>query len=261
MPHSATPIGTQILGHSVRTFPVIDSTNSVLKAEAELGKVTEGAIITAEHQTTGHGRLNRTWESPPGKGLLFSILLYPKLPENRLTLIGLMASLGVYDGILKHLNWTNNQKTLALKWPNDLLTDGKKICGILSEGGIDNQKRRFVIVGIGVNVNQNETDFAPSIQHIASSLKLITGQEQSRDDLLKSILTSMESYYLKLQNEGSQWIAPEWFKRADIMNKKVTVTHNNQKQSGVAVGIAEDGALRIKNDQGELITVYSGDVE
>ncbi len=237
-------------------LPVIDSTNSLLKAEAQTGKAAEGAVIMAEHQTDGHGRLNRSWESPPGKGLLFSTLLYPKISEKMLTLIGLMASMAVLDGIREVIG---SDTAISLKWPNDLLVHGKKICGILSEGGYVD-KRGFVVVGIGLNVNQDRSDFPAELRDSAGSLYLMTGQKHSRIELLRQILISLEKYYLKLQNQGSGWIASTWIKRAGIIGESVTVSQHDEKISGTAVGIAPDGALQIEDNSGDVKTIYSGDV-
>lgn len=237
-------------------FPVIDSTNSLLKAEAQAGKAAEGAVIMAEHQTDGHGRLNRSWESPPGKGLLFSTLLFPKIADKKLTLIGLMASMAVLDSVQEVVG---SDIPISLKWPNDLMIDGKKICGILSEGGSVGDKC-FVVVGVGLNVNQKSEDFPVEIRDSAVSLYMLTGEPHAKNEILRHILISLERYYLRLQDQGSGWIAKTWIERAGTVGKQVTVSHNGNKIAGVAVGIAPDGALQIKDEHGEVMTIYSGDV-
>ena len=199
------------IGNNIRRCDVLPSTNSLLKAEAEMGLAQEGAVIVAEHQTAGRGRFDRQWESPPGKGLLFSILLSPDLKSDRMQLIGLMASLGVVDGVEELINaecppsasnHNSSSVHLQLKWPNDILVDGKKLCGILCETSCDPDGRRFVVAGIGLNVNQSEDDFPPWLRRTANSLYIITKQTQPREKLLGLILSYIDLYYRKTVREG-----------------------------------------------------------
>jgi len=255
-----TSCGISLIGRSIRVLPEVSSTNELLKAEAEECLASEGTVIIAEHQTAGRGRLDRVWESPPGKSLLFSLLLYPEIPGDKMQLIGLMASLAVLNGLevaqLKHLN----HQIIHLKWPNDILGTKRKLCGILSEAGVDKNGRRFTVVGIGINVNQTLNDFPEPLRNTATSLYIMTGKKHPRTTLLKSILASMEDHYNRLLNEGVEWIPQTWLERAGIRGKKVEVKDSNNTISGTCLGLNPDGALQLMMPDDSIQTIYSGDV-
>ncbi|MDP8228373.1 MAG: biotin--[acetyl-CoA-carboxylase] ligase [Candidatus Electryoneaceae bacterium] len=250
----------------MRHFSEVDSTNGQLKVEAKAGNVPEGTVFTTDFQTNGRGRLDRRWESPPGQGLLFSLLLFPELPPDQLPLISLMGSMAVLDGILKFMEEypirCDALQAIELKWPNDLIVDGRKICGILSETGLDNQRRRFFILGIGLNVNQTSDDFPEPLQDTAVSLRMIVGFDLLRDHLLRYILKELEECYNRLKVEGSDWIAPLWLERSRYEERSVTVMNHKRKITGIVVGLESNGALklRISGDPAKVETIYSGDV-
>jgi len=248
-----------------RILEVTESTNSLLKAEAENGLAVEGTVIQTEHQTAGRGRLERYWEAPPGKALLFSVLLYPNVQPERLTTVGLMVSLAVYDGLIEFLisseeRERKSQNTISLKWPNDILIDDRKICGILCESGVDPHRKRFVVVGIGLNVNQTIEDFPLELRKTTTSLYILSNKLQPRNVLLRTILKHMDKYYSMIKTKETDWIVPAWLSRTGIEGKEITVTQHHKTVSGICVGLEQNGALRIRCKDGEIITVYSGDV-
>lgn len=245
-----------MIGTSIRKLEVVESTNSLLKAEAEVGKATEGAVVMADHQTAGRGRLDRQWEAPPGKGLLFSVLIYPEIPTEKIALISLIASLAMLEGLSEKLDSTG----LQLKWPNDILHNDRKLCGILCDSGTDASGRQFVVVGVGLNVNQDQQDFPSGLLRPAISMKLITHREHSRDAFLKSALESFDRCYRRLKAEGVDWIAETWLDRSELFGKTVTVLRDHEEISGTVDGLEPDGALRLRLRGGELITIHSGDV-
>ena len=249
---------------NIRTIEVTDSTNLLLKAEAESGLAREGAVIRAEHQIMGRGRLSRCWESPPGKSLLFSALLYPDIPHEGLPLIGLAVSLAVIDGLEEWLSKWENNGTLSisdinLKWPNDILVGGKKLCGILCESSVGTDGRRFVVAGVGLNVNQCAEDFSRGIRGTATSLYMLTRSVNDRDTLFGLILEQLDVYYDKINKYGSGWVARAWIKRAGITGKEVIVSQQNERIRGVCVGIEPSGALLLKTEDGKIVAVHSGD--
>jgi BirA family biotin operon repressor/biotin-[acetyl-CoA-carboxylase] ligase len=258
--------GSTLIGRSIRLLPVIDSTNNLLKAEALEVIAAEGSIIVTDYQTAGRGRLDRQWESPPGKSLLFSVLLFPgDSTGGKLQLMGLMCSLGVLDGLIEYSKVTNEKSEIpidriSLKWPNDLLVEQRKLCGILSDAGIDKNGRHFVVVGIGVNINQTFADFHGNIKNIATSLQLVSGKVQYRGLILKSILKHLEKYYQRLKQEGFEWIAAEWLHRSGLLGKKLEISDNNGKIQGVCTGLQKDGAMKLKLSDDSIKTIYSGDV-
>ena len=252
---------------SIRHFSEIDSTNRRLKAEAQTGNVVEGTVFTADHQTSGRGRFDRRWESSSGQGLLFSVLLFPELDPDRLPLISFMGSMAVLDGILKFMEKVHQVKQdvhqrFSLKWPNDLVVDGRKICGILSETGMDDQGRRFFILGIGLNVNQTRDDFPQSLHDKAVSLQMIIGSDLMRDHLLRYILKELGDWYHRLKEEGADWIVPLWLERSEYTGRSITIIDHNRKITGVVVGLDSNGALRLRiaGDPAKIETIYSGDV-
>lgn len=268
-----------LFGAPLRRLEVVESTNSLLKAEAELGRAVAGAVIVAEHQTAGRGRMDRRWEAPPGKGLLFSVLLYPDLEPDRLPLVGLMIGLSVCQSIgstiLQSANRFNDakafesdqnsafrapQSALTLKWPNDILAGGRKLCGILCESGVDPQGRRFIVAGVGLNVNQTIEDLSSELRRTATSLYLITGATQPRDPLLGSILKGIESGCRRLQTENSDWVIVEWLQRSESVGKRLTVSLGTSKREGICEGLEPNGALRLRVADGSLKIIHSGDV-
>ena len=260
-----TSCGAGHIGIRIRVLPVVTSTNDLLRIEAEDCLATEGDILVAEHQTTGRARLDRSWESPPGKSLLFSMLLYPKIPSGYLQLIGLMASLGVLDGLSDYLQRDIQHperyiRSIRLKWPNDIMAGKRKLCGILSDGGIDKTGRSFTVVGIGINVNQSLVDFPVQLRSIATSLYIMTGIEHSRTRLLKAVVASFEGYYNRLTGEGSNWIAPDWLERAGIKGRRIEIKQNGESITGICVGLNEDGAMQLQIQDGQVRVIYCGDV-
>ncbi len=256
MPEDFTTCGAELIGRSIRVLPVIDSTNDLLKAEAEDSISDEGDIIITEHQTAGRGRLNRQWESPPGKSLLLSILLKPEILSEKLQLAGLMVSLGVLDGLSGYLESEN----IRLKWPNDLMAGGRKLCGILSDAGVDKTGRNFVITGIGININQTPVDFTELLRDTATSLYIMTGCQHSRSAVLKLVIARVDEHYRRLKTEGGDWIAPAWLKRAGITGREIEIIDNNNTIRGICRGLNENGALLLELPDGVVREIYSGDV-
>ena len=277
-----------ISGAPLRRLEVVESTNSLLKAEAEAGLVEEGAVVVAEHQTAGRGRLDRRWEAPPGKALLFSALLYPELPPDKLPLAGLMVGLAVSESVsrfvgesvsenyeLRITNYElkesdksplqskiqNPKSKIILKWPNDILAGGRKLGGILCESGFGPNGRRFVVAGVGLNVNQTAEDFPPGLRNAAASLYLVTGQIKEREAVLGMLLTALERSLLRLRDEGCGWIVPEWLAQAPIVNQRVTVTEGKTKITGLGLGLEPNGALKLRLDDGSVRLIHTGDLD
>ena len=253
------------IGNVIERFEVTTSTNSLLKARAELGLAKHGTVIWADHQTAGRGRMDRVWEADPGKGLLFSTLLLPDSSLSRITLIGLLASLAVYESISEELTksvsfYKSQLSLLRLKWPNDILYDNRKLCGILCESGVNsNDKDRFIVLGVGVNINQNSDDFSKEIRNIATSMSEISGQKLDREKFLHSILSQLDRYYNKVINQGDGWIVDEWLRCSTVLGKRVSVKQREQKLEGICQGLQADGAIKLMLESGETITIYSGD--
>lgn len=252
------------IGSVIERFEVTYSTNSLLKTRAELGLAEHGIVIWTDHQTAGRGRMDRVWEADPGKGLLFSTLIIPDSSLSRITLIGLLASLAIYDSILEILTARkfdkNRLSSLRLKWPNDILYDNRKLCGILCESGVNMSiKNRFIVIGVGINVNQKQTDFSNEIKSTATSMYEITGQETDRQEFLELTLKHLDRHYGRVVVEGDDWIVDEWMLCSSVRGKRVRVTQRDHKIEGICQGLEADGAMKLMLNGGEIINVYSGD--
>ena len=236
----------------------------MLKAEVESGLANEGDVLLAEYQSEGRGRMDREWISPPGKSLLFSIALFPELTQELTQLVGILISLAVREGISNYLKTLptelrRDDYEFTLKWPNDILANHKKVCGILCETGIDKRQKAFVIAGVGLNVNQSSDDFPDNLRYPASSLSMIFGLKHRREVLLRQSLRSIEYFYLRMNSEGTDWISKEWLKMSGLSGKKVTLRDKENTYTGVCTGMGLNGALILRMQNGTQRDFYSGD--
>lgn len=242
-----------LFGKRIYHFFKTDSTNRV---GLDLGRVgePEGAVILAEEQTAGRGRAGRTWHSERAAGLYVTLLLRPKLAPVQAPLLTMMAGLSAHAAVEKVTGLA-----VDLKWPNDLLIRGKKVGGILTEMHADPVMVEFVIVGIGLNVNQEK--FPSELANIATSLRVETGKMQSRMELLVRLLREFESDYNRFLREG----VPSVVKRFEVVSsyasgKRVRVTNGAESYVGTTAGLGPEGLLQVERDDGRLVTVIAGDV-
>jgi len=243
----------KLIGHKVYYFPEIGSTNDEAFRLGESG-APDGTVVIADSQTKGRGRMQRVWHSPPGSNIYTSIILRPDFEPERAPQISIAAGVAV-AGILN----AYSPGKVQLKWPNDVLIGGKKVCGILSQlktkaGSID-----FVVLGIGININVSIDQFPPDVKNIATSLAIETGREISRLDLIISLYENMAKCYKKLLQNNFGAIKEEWLKLAPMIGQNVQVMFQNDKVSGKAIGLDDDGSLIIFTAEGETIKVNAGD--
>jgi len=211
----------------------------------------EGTIICAESQTKGRGRLGRSWVSPKGKGLYFSLILRPKLPPSEVASLTLLCAVAACEAI-KNLTGVNVQ----IKWPNDLLVRNKKLAGILTEMNAETDKVKFVIVGFGINVNSTKS----SLPDVGTSLKNETNKTVSRVKLIHEILESIEKWYSLFNKKGLKPVITRWKELSLTLGKRVRVSDPGGKIEGEAINIDEDGGLLIREDSGLVIKKMAGDV-
>ena len=231
-------------------FESLPSTNTELAQRASEG-AAEGLAIVADEQTAGRGRLQRAWSSPKGAGLYFSILLRPTIPQNYWPLITFMAALAVGDALREACELQTD-----IKWPNDILSGERKICGILSEA-IETPAGRAVIVGIGINLTQNA--FPPELSDVATSVAETTGRPADREEILAALLNALSHWY-SLLNEPGQ-IIDAWSNRSSYaIGKLVQVSNGDDVWQGTTAGVEPDGALRLRTLSGEIRLVRAGDV-
>ncbi len=239
---------TRFIGQRVIYYPSLTSTMEVAKREAQQGAV-EGTTIIADEQTAGKGRMKRLWLSPRGS-IALSVVLYPDVAY--LPSLVMLASLAVVHSI-EAVTGLEAQ----VKWPNDVLIRGKKVCGILVESELRRDTVNYAIVGIGVNVNLRLVDF-PEILPIATSLSDELGREVSRLELIRRLLVEIERLYLALPVGES--IYEEWRDRLITLGRRVIVNWGTTSYEGIAESVASDGSLLLRHADGSLIKIVAGDV-
>jgi len=244
---------TRILGQAALYFRELTSTNDFAKELATRG-AREGTIVLAETQIRGRGRIGREWTSPQG-GLWFSIILRPSVLARQATRLTLLASVAVAKTISK----LYDLKT-EIKWPNDVLIDEKKVCGILTEGEIKGTLLKYVLLGVGVNANFNIDALPVHLRDSATTLKQQLGKDVELETLLCRLLEEAESYYEMLRNHRYELVLNDWRRLTNFLGSHVRVESNGEKIEGVAVDIDSDGALIVRMKDQTLRRVVSGDV-
>ena len=243
---------TKVVGRDIQVFEETTSTNDVIEKLARDG-VKEGVVVFAEAQTKGRGRLGRKWMSPTHKGLWFSVLLRPELTPQETTQLTVASATALRRAI-------KNVTGLAadIKWPNDLLLGGKKVVGILTEMSAEVDRVRHVILGIGVDVNQEE--FPVELRKIATSLKVEAGEEISRAELATEILRELDADYARICGGIFSAVADEWEAGCATIGKNVSVQMGVRQIRGCAEALDDDGALLVRTEHGHLERVIGGDV-
>jgi BirA family transcriptional regulator, biotin operon repressor / biotin---[acetyl-CoA-carboxylase] ligase len=235
-----------LLKPKVLRYESLPSTNTELARMASEG-AAEGVAVLADEQTAGRGRLQRAWSSPKGAGLYFSILLRPRIPVDRWPLITFMAALAVGDALQEATGLRTD-----IKWPNDLLSGERKICGILSEA-IETPAGRAVIVGIGINLTQSAFPEATSVAEA-------TGVKPDREAILAALLSALTRWY-SLLNEREKIVAA-WSSRSSYATGRlVQVNNGDELWRGTTCGVEPDGALRLRTVSGEIKVLRAGDVQ
>lgn len=246
---------TRFVGQTIHYRPEIDSTNLWAKRLAAAG-APDGTAVIAEKQTTGRGRLGRNWDSAAGLGLWISLILRPQINTSDLAVITILTAVSIARAIAAQ---TGIQ--VEVKWPNDLLYQGKKLTGILAELNGEMDRVNYLVVGTGVNVNHQAADFPPELQAIATSLRLIGGQIYDRKALFRHYLHFFEAAYLKLADGDTQGIIAYARAHSATLGKKITVRQGfGQSLSGEAMELDADGSLWLKQSDGNTVKVFSGEV-
>jgi len=239
---------TRFIGQNVIYYPSVTSTNDIAKLEAQKG-ATEGTVVIADEQTAGKGRIKRVWLSPKGT-IAVSVILYPHI--TLLPSLIMMASLAVVHTIFR-----TTGLTAQIKWPNDVLINGKKVCGILIESDVKGNNTNYAVIGIGLNVNL-ELAGLPDISLTATSLSQELGRGIPRLYVIQQLLTELERLYLILQSGGG--IYEEWRDRLVTLGKKVKATSGDVKYEGIAEAVTPDGSLLLRHPDGKLLKIIAGDV-
>ena len=247
---------TRFLGKPLYFFPTIDSTNTYAARLAREG-ASEGTAVIADSQSSGKGRLGRSWVSPPKVNLYLSVILRPPLPAAAAPQLSLLAGVAVADTITQVCGLTPQ-----IKWPNDVLVGGKKVCGILAEMQTEAETLCAVVLGIGVNLNAPLTAFPEELRDKASSLLLAGGQPVDRSAFTASLLTQLEKAYELWLEGGFPALRPAWERHAaSLIGKQVTVAAPEGTVTGTVLGLDTDGALLLREGQsGAPRRLLAGDV-
>jgi len=241
----------EILGSKIYYSSVMESTNNEAKRLAQKG-VPNGTLVIAERQHGGRGRMGRSWNSPMG-GIWLSAILRPDLSPTDAPKLTILAAVAVAEAIIQSTGICAN-----IKWPNDILVDGKKVCGILTEMSAEMDLINYVIIGIGINVNND--NFPDELKDKSASLKQIKGEEVNRVNVLASLLERLEGYYIKAEKEGFEEIFERWRALCVNLGKQVKIVGKNESFEGTAIDIDSSGALLVKTPSEKIVKVLSGDV-
>jgi BirA family biotin operon repressor/biotin-[acetyl-CoA-carboxylase] ligase len=254
-------LDTKIIGRDIHYFDTLDSTNTYAKKLAYEG-CPEGTVVVADCQTAGRGRLGRAWDSREHKGIWMSIVLRPCIAPEDIQVITLAASVAVAGGIEKV---TGIQP--GIKWPNDIILDGRKVCGILTEMNSEVEQVNFIVLGIGINVNQHVDDFSGELIDKATSLSIYARTRGeggvpsfTRAEIAKSVLTELEKVYGFVRNGNIEGIINRWKELSVTLGREVKAIARNIEYTGMAVDLTEDGKLIILCRDGARREVVSGEI-
>lgn len=245
-------LATKYIGTEMIHFNSIDSTNSYAKNIAV--EKCEGTVITAEEQISGKGRLGKNWTSPSKKGIYFSIILKPKLEPSKVAKLTLIGAAAV------HLALNDLYIDSKIKWPNDIIIDGKKVCGILTEMSCELNIINYIVIGIGINANFLEEDFSDDIIDSATSLRIVTNRNIQRTKLLALVLNHFEVLYDLYKIDLNLKETIEICRKSSaLIGKEVQIIKDGNIKIGRAIDLSDDGELIVQFDNG-IENIYSGEV-
>ncbi|WP_340392399.1 biotin--[acetyl-CoA-carboxylase] ligase [Paenibacillus sp. FSL E2-0190] len=240
----------------IQLLESVVSTQEEAKFLAENG-APEGTTVIAEEQTGARGRMGRKWFSPRGKGIWMSIVLRPQLPLSETPQLTLLAGVAVCKAIRRVTG-----VDAGIKWPNDLLAGGRKICGILLESSLREGELHYCIAGIGISANMTEEDYPDHLQEVATSLRIERGGAPvDRSELVKAVLDELEMHYDLYMKQGFKPIKELWESMSVTLGRQIALNSPQGRSEGVVVGLDEIGGLLLKNSLGEISNVCSGEIE
>ncbi|ALS78402.1 biotin--acetyl-CoA-carboxylase ligase [Planococcus kocurii] len=261
LPDTLEPLGiqtglkTKSIGREIEYVESCASTQIIAHQLAQEG-APDGTVVLTETQTAGRGRLARKWDSAANKGAWMSIILRPDVAPQKAPQFTLVTAVAVVRAI-EEVTGLQPQ----IKWPNDILLNGKKCTGILTELQSDADGIQALIIGIGLNINQEKDDFDAEVQDIATSLKMESGEAVNRQKLVQSLLFYMELYTHMYIEEGFAMLKILWESYSTTIGQPVRARMTNQTLEGIAEGITDDGVLQLRTADGKLHGIYSADIE
>lgn len=250
----ASRLKTFRMGKKICYFSTIDSTNQYARRIGEEG-AADGTLVIADEQTAGKGRSGRHWVTPPKSAIAFTLLLRPTLPPASISMVTLVMGLAVSDAIRQLYGLP-----VGIKWPNDVVIDGKKICGILTEMSAEMDGVHYIVIGVGINANL--TSFPDEIRDVATSVQLQLGRAVDRAEIIVKVMEIFEKYYGMFEQDGDLRRLQEIYDGELLnLNERVRVLDPKGEYTGTALGIDEQGQLLVKRDgDGQTVRVWSGEV-
>lgn len=242
------------LARSVKVYDELESTQDTVKALAEQG-APEGTLVIAERQTRGRGRLGRSWISPRGKGVWMSLLLRPDIPMVQTPQLTLLSAVALCRALRRQTGLD-----IGIKWPNDLLVQGRKISGILLESSAEEDRLKYVVAGIGISVNLEASDYPAELEGRAVSLRLAAGRVFDRSETIALFLQSLGELYALYRAEGFTPIRTLWEALSITLGQACVLTTPQGRLEGTAVRLHESGALVIRKEDGSETPVYSAEM-
>ncbi|MGS0765895.1 biotin--[acetyl-CoA-carboxylase] ligase [Syntrophomonas curvata] len=244
----------QLAGKTIYHYDQLSSTNSIARLMTASG-AGEGTMVMSESQSRGKGRRSRYWECPPGRGILVSIILRPSIAIREIPHLTLLAGVSVAESLCR-ISGCN----AGIKWPNDIIIDGQKVCGILAESMTSKSYGPAVIIGVGINVNQEQSELPPDCRKTSTSLKIKTGNDLPRLRILREFINSWDEHYRCFLDSGSQYVKDKWLTYNHTLGRRVTVNRGSDSVSGQAVAISDNGGLLVRLADGEIREFMADDV-
>lgn len=255
-------LDTDFVGKKIHIFDELPSTNQTAHELAMAG-APEGTVVIAESQTSGKGRRGRAWFSPAGRNIYTSIILRPAISPEDAPKLTLVAAVALAEAISDSLKVFGDH-LLGIKWPNDILIDGKKCAGILTEMKINSEGVNFVVIGIGINVNMDLCDIPPELKNIATSLSIEASDTLSREGILQSLYSKIENWYKRYLSEGFLPVKERWEVLSAINGAFVRAASSvdglHSYEEGEALGLDDEGELLIRKNDGIVVAVRAGDI-
>ncbi len=246
---------TRIIGKELSFYDEAGSTND-LAMEGGARGAAEGLVVLSEGQSHGKGRMGRTWVSPKNVNIYISILLRPVISPQYAPVMTMLAAVSTARTITD----VTGLRT-QIKWPNDILIEGKKVSGILTEMNAEQERINYVVIGIGINVNMDSSLLPDNIRMPATSLKECAGRKVDRLNLLSALINTLEKDYEELRENGVMPVFRQWRSRCDILNRRISVCLTGEEITGIAEDFTPEGGLVMRLDGKEKRVIYAGDVK
>jgi BirA family transcriptional regulator, biotin operon repressor / biotin---[acetyl-CoA-carboxylase] ligase len=243
------------LWKDIIVYDSVESTNDLALSLATKREIAPGTVLVADQQTSGKGRLGRTWESPAGLNIYISLIIRPELEPKDTTMLTVLAAVAGALALQRSCSIP-----VSIKWPNDLVISNKKLGGILTEVRADPDRVALAVIGMGINVNMDYSGLPGIIRHIATSVRIETGKNHSRNEIIIQLLKEFEQWYSILKKEGKKPLLDAWRKNSSTLGRKVNVIMHGISWSGIAEDIDDNGMLILKMRSGKRKTISSGDI-